>query len=267
MTHILMIALFGFMNAVNVYADANYLLMKDLVGVYPVLERNGDFTVAGKAEIFADDTGLGIKLSSLKMATNPLTDQILSSPKATTTLSQNGNLVEQNYKEGDRELKILYAINDGYLKIDATDCRGGICTQAGFTFSSGKSPGEQISTKEFLTHLRGDYSIVSVGNAPPHPESNTGDITPTDEPEVDLIRMPYCQPKGCDPGYLDMPYATTRVYKTSTVYTIIQTAGKKVLHFTWSEGPNKQSKLTNYQYKLLTKEVVGLEHIVEKKRD
>ena len=249
----------------QVFADADYTLLRDIVGTYPILSHNSNFTTAGNAEIFAGDSGVGFKLIPLAMATTSVPAVTVSSPKSTTELKRNGNQIEQTFVDGPKQLKIYYNIHEGYLVVDSTQCDGHACvSDNSLALTKGNSPGESISTKEFLLKLRGTYAINKVGGAPPHPESNTGEVSATDDPSVDQMRMPYCQPKGCDPGYLDMPLTATRVYKNGEVYTLLQTTPKRVLHFTWVEGVNKTATLTNYQYKLLTKEVVALEHVLQR---
>lgn len=249
-------------------ADADLSLMKDLVGTYPVVEYLGDSLAAGKAEIFATDTEIGIKIIPLKLSNHPVAGLTISSPKSETVLKRDIKGVYQTFEKGAEQARIDYLFAEGYLVIDASQCGSNHCVkEMTLSLSQGAAPGTKIDTLSFLKKARGSYKVELVAGEPPHSaDTASAEWLESEEPGMEFLRFPYCQPTGCDPGFIEIKQSELTVYQTGEVYTLIVKSGTKLLHYSWEERADGKRVLTNYQYKLLTKEVVALEHVLTQVR-
>ena len=245
-------------------AEADIELFKDLVGTYPIVEYLGSPVAAGKAEIFFNETELGIKIIPLKLSSHPVSPLTISSPRNESVLKRDAKGVYQTFEKGAEQARIDYLFADGYLAIDASQCGSDHCVkETNIHLSRGGAPGTKIDTLTFLKKVRGNYRVEMVGGEPPHSEdTSTAEWTESEEPGVEFLRFPYCQPTGCDPGFIDLKQAELSVYQAGTVYTLMVNSGKKLLHFSWEEKSDGKLVFTNYQFKLLTKEIVALEYVL-----
>ena len=245
-------------------ADADLSLMSDLVGSYPVVEYLGDSLAAGKAEIFANETEIGIKLTPLKLSGHPVASLTISTPKSETVLKRDAKGVYQTFEKGAEQARVDYIFSNGYLVVDASQCGSNHCVkEMTLSLSQGAAPGTQIETLSFLKMVRGSYKVEIVGGETPHSEDTaTAEWLESEEPGMEFLRFPYCQPTGCDPGFIDLKQSELNVYQSGEVYTLIVKTGTKILHFSWEERTDGKIVFTNYQYKLLTKEVVALEYVL-----
>ncbi len=245
-------------------ADADTQLIQDLIGTYPVVEYLGNPLVAGKAEIFVSDTELGIRLIPLKLSSQPMSALVISSSKKETVLRRDAKGVYQTFEKGAEQARIDYIFANGYLIIDASQCGLNHCVKdTTLSLSRGGAPGTKVEVGEFLKKVRGNYKVELVGGEPPHgEETNTAEWVESEEPGVEFLRFPYCQPTGCDPGFINIKQSELSVYQTGSVYTLMVKSGSKLLHFSWEEKANGKFRFTHYQFKLLTKEVVALEYLL-----
>jgi len=247
-------------------ADAETPLIQDLVGTYPIVQFLGNPLAAGKAEIFVSDTDVGIKLIPLKLSSHPISAITISSPIKTTVLRRDEKGIYQTYENGAEQTRIDYLFADGYLMIDASQCGLDHCVKdTALSLSRGGAPGTKVDTEVFLKKVHGNYKVELVGGEPPHSEdTNSAEWIESEEPGVEFLRFPYCQPTGCDPGFLNLNREDISVFQTDSVYTLMAKSGSKLLHFSWEEKADGKHIFTNYQFKLLTKEVVSLEYVLEK---
>lgn len=247
-------------------ADADIQLITDLVGTYPVVEYLGNPLAAGKAEIFVTDTEVGIKLLPLKLSSQPMSSLVISSPRKNSVIRRDAKGVYQTYENGAEQARIDYIFAEGYLMIDASQCGLDHCVKdTTLSLSRGAAPGTQINTQEFLKRVHGNYKVDLVAGEPPHgEETNTAEWVESEEPGVEFLRFPYCQPTGCDPGFINFNQSDLSVYQNGSVYTLMVKSGSKLLHFSWQEKAEGNFVFTNYQFKLLTKEVVALEYVLAK---
>lgn len=247
-------------------ADADIQLIQELVGTYPVVEYLGNPLSAGKAEIFVNETEVGIRLLPLKLSSQPMTALVISSPRKNTVLSRDAKGVYQIYENGAEQTRVDYLFADGYLAIDASQCGLDHCVKdTTLSLSRGGAPGTKVDTRVFLNKVHGNYKVDLVAGEPPHSEDTaTAEWIESEEPGVEFLRFPYCQPTGCDPGFLNFNRENISVYQKDSVYTLIVKSGTKLLHFSWQEKEDGRFVFTNYQFKLLTKEVVALEYVVQK---
>jgi len=248
----------------NLKAEAETQLIQDLLGTYSVVQYLGNSLSAGKAEIFISETEVGIKLAPLKLSSHPVPALTVSSPKNMTVLRRDEKGVYQTYENGAEQTRIDYIFADGYLMIDASQCGLDHCVKdTTLSLSRGGAPGTKVDTLQFLQKVRGNYKVEFVGGEPPHSEdTNSAEWIESEEPGVEFLRFPYCQPTGCDPGFLNLNREDISVYQNDRVSTVMVKTGNKLLHFSWEERPDGKLVFTNYQFKLLTKEIVSLEYVL-----
>ena len=248
-----------------VVADADISLIQDLVGTYPVVEYLGNPLAAGKAEIFVTDTEVGVRLIPLNLASYPVVNSVISSPKKDTLLRRDSKGIYQTFEKGAEQVRIDYLFGDGILVIDSSQCTLQHCVKENnLMVSRGGAPGAKVETQSFLKKVRGNYSIERAGGEPVHGETNTGEWIQSEEPGIDMLRFPFCQPTGCDPGFLDFIHSELSVFQKGNITTVMAKTTKKMLHFSWEEKGEGTIIFTNYQFKLLTKEIVGLEYVLRR---
>ena len=246
---------------------ADYNVIQDILGKYPVIELNGDFSVGGEAEIFLTDTGVGYKLSPIKMASHSVPAQEVSTLKAATAFQKDANTITQDFHTNGTSIKIEYQIFDGYLTIKSDSCLDSHCEISSLTLTKGRAPGESISAKEFVESVRGAYKIESANGKVPYVGSDMGQI------DIDgndgVFSFQYCLPTGgCDPGDQFFPLGATQVTRTKIsekhfIYTILLNTDNKVSRYTW-ENNDGLIIYRNYQYMLSNSEVIALEHTLRK---
>ncbi len=243
-------------------ADADISNLQDVLGTYPVVEYLGNPLAAGKAEIFVTETEIGIKLIPLKLSSHSMSPLMISSPRKDTVLTRDAKGIYQTYEKGADQTRIDYIFAEGYLMIDASQCGLDHCVKdTTLSLSRGGAPGTKVDTLQFLEKVRGNYKLELVAGEPPHGEGNdTAEWVESEEPGVEFLRFPYCQPTGCDPGFLELKRADLSIYQKNSVYTLMFKSGNKWLHFSWEETEPGKMVFTNYQFKLLTKEIVALEY-------
>jgi hypothetical protein len=247
------------------FADADLSLIQDLVGTYPVVDYLGNPLVAGKAEIFANETEIGLRLVPMKLSSQPVPNLVISSPTKETVLKRDAKGIYQTFEKGTDQTRIDYTFADGFLFIDASQCGANHCVKdSSMSLSRGGAPGMKVDTLEFLKKVRGNYKIEKVAGEAAHEETNTGEWIESEEPGEEMLRFPYCQPTGCDPGFINIKQSELSVYQKDSVYTLMVKSGSKLLHFSWQEKTDGTLVFTNYQFKLLTKEVVALEYVLQK---
>jgi len=253
-----------FIVAPSLKADANVDLIKDLIGTYPVVQYLGNPLAAGKAEIFVSDTEVGVKITPLKLSSNPVSLLVFSSPRKETVLTRDAKGVYQSFEKGPEQARIDYLFADGYLVVDASQCNVDHCVkETTVHLSQGGAAGKKIDTASFIKKVRGNYKVELVGGEPPHSEdSATAEWSQGEEPGTEFLRFPYCQPTGCDPGFIDFKQENVSVFQSGSIYTVMVKSGNKQLHFAWQEKEDGKKVFINYQFKLLTKEVVALEYIL-----
>lgn len=245
-------------------ADANVDLLKDLIGTYPIVEYLGNPLAAGKAEIFVNDTEVGVKITPLKLSSNPVSSLVFSSPRKDTVLTSDTKGVYQSFEKGPEQARIDYLFADGYLVVDASQCTADHCVKETMIhLSQGGAAGKKVDAAEFVKKVRGNYKIEVVGGEPPHSEdSANAEWSQGEEPGTEFLRFPYCQPTGCDPGFIDLKQENLAVFQSGSVYTVMVKSGTKWLHYAWQEREDGKRVFINYQFKLLTKEVVALEYVL-----
>lgn len=247
-------------------ADAQIELIQDLIGTYPVVEYLGNPSAAGKAEIFVSETEVGVRLLPLKLSSQPISALTIASPRAGTVIRRDNKGIYQTYENGAEQARIDYIFAEGYLMIDASQCGLDHCVKdTTLSLSRGGAPGSKVDTAEFLRKVHGNYKVAMVGGEPPHSEdTNSAEWIESEEPGVEFLRFPYCQPTGCDPGFINFNQADLSVYQNGSVYTLLVKSGSKLFHFSWQEKSEGELVFTNYQFKLLTKEIVALEYVLQK---
>jgi hypothetical protein len=246
-------------------ADADISLVQDLVGTYPVVEYLGKVSAAGKAEIFVTDTEVGVRLIPLKLASHPVPALTFSSPRKNTVLKRDAKGVYQTYENGAEQARIDYIFEKGFLLVDASQCTSSHCVkETTVSLSQGGAPGLAVDSLSFLKKVRGNYVISEVGGEPAHAETNSAEWAESEEPGVDMLRFPYCQPTGCDPGFLNLKQSDIKVFQKDAVYTLLVKAGSKLNHYSWEEKADGSFVFTHYQFKLLTKEIVALEYVLKR---
>lgn len=249
-------------------ANADYTLMKALVGRYQVLDWNTELK-AGNVTIYAEDTGVGFKTEPLQMASHPIPAMEVSTSKNDTVITIDGNKITQKFvNPAGKITHVEYEIEDGFLRLRWNDCANSACRPQSFTLTTGKSPGDALDAKTFLSTLTGSYAIETAGGKPPEGENNVAQVDIESDPEEASFYFPYCLPIGCDLGYIGFKYVSTRVFRRSLgnghdAYELFRGEGPTLTHYTW-ESNNGKISLFNYQYSLKPK-TVCLEHNVTKK--
>lgn len=254
------------------FGAADYALIKDLVGKYPVIEMNGNYTIGGVAEIVANDSGVGYELSAIPMAGNPASAQSYITAKEPTILVKNADVLVQDFRTNSNSVRVEYKVVTGYLEINAESCSGGsACVKTHLTLSQGRAPGVQVETAKFMEARRGEYEIVMAAGAEPHSEdSKFASILPASKPNEEEFTMPFCMPEQpCPAPWINFPYADTQIFRTTNVgggdiYTIILTRKGKVKHYSWEDGATT-STFRNFQFVLPDTRVVAVDYVLKKK--
>jgi len=263
----LFFAAFPVLIATQLNAAADYTLIKDILGSYPLLELNGSTRVSGRLDVVATDGGVGFVLTPLKMGTEIAPNENIITPKESTVLTRENNLITQQFRAGGATVKIQYEIHDGYFTVDSevTTTLGIKITRAIAT--QGKSPGDKLDPKVFMERIQGEYVIELAGGSKPKPDIKTAIVDLEGDPTEGAIHVPYCPSSGpCDGGYQSFPYDSTRVFQRitedSNLYVILKGSGTKTIYYSWED---KQGIITfrNFQYRIFgSEENVCLEHVM-----
>lgn len=231
-------------------------VMNGLVGFHPLMDLNHN-SAGGVLEIVASETeGVGFRYGDRR--------EILSPAKDTTLYTQ-GNVVIQEFQSDDLHFSAEYtrADDEANVAVLATLCpKDGFCEL--IELNRVNDIGNAVEPASFFSSVQGTYRIELVGGEAPHDGNDTADIS-AGSGEANLV-FPYCPNAGglCDPGYIDLSYGSTKVYKkvvssTNVIYTI-QSGGKK---YTWEQRGGKVY-FRNYQYKTASGRVITLTHVLRK---
>jgi len=238
-----------------------------LQGQYPILQYNQDSRTTGIVSIISSEKEIGLIIKSLKLASTPVPEGKLLSPAGDTIVSQTADKISQRYSSGKESLAIDYHVQDGYLVIAAEECDEKICSVFNFVISSGKSPGEKVDAKAFLSGLNGNYKIELVGGQKPKDSVSTAGVLAQDVETIFVL--PYCPPGStfCDPGYVFFRYETTQVFKRATsegsfLYDIFLSLEGETRYYTW-ESVDELSTFRNIQYEF-ENELFCMEHVLRK---
>jgi hypothetical protein len=120
-----------------------------------------------------------------------------------------------------------------------------------------------VDTQAFMAAQRGTYQIVLAGGVVPLEGDSQAEIQPSSKPNEEEFTLPFCQPDGCDPGWLYFPYQKTKITQEGNVYKIAVELNGKIRHFSW-EQKGGQIIFRNYQYRMINNNVVTLEHVLKK---
>jgi len=260
MTRSLLLSLFVFSRVL--VADIN--AFEEVAGGFPVYAIDGNENFSGVVELAVSAEGVGFKLSELQ---GPLEDQpamvtSLLTPKAGTTVTKEGTQIIQEYLTDDLNIRIEYERKGPQVEIQASQCRKNAACQLTL-INTGVSAGDEMVARDFFKSIEGKYTIEKVGPGEPH-GPKIADVAVGDE-EANLT-MPYCADSGgaCDPGYIDLTLAETKVLKKSVarghVLATILSDGKR---YTWEERAGRYF-FRNYQYETFFGEKIVLTHEMKK---
>lgn len=255
------------------FAAADYRLMEDFLGHFPVLAQNGDRTVAGVAQIVADSNGVGFYLSPLPSASHPLAPYQLISGKEDTTLFRKGGFLLQEGKIQGKKVRIEYTLEDGFISLAYQFCGLNDCTENVLELGNGKSSGERVSMQAFLDRFQGKYEVLSINGVAPKPSVKEAALEVDLETNQCILTFANCTESGiCDPGGLFFSCSDTPVYRNQLVggqetFTIFDNASGRQKRYTW-HVQNGQFLFINYQYALIGSPTTSvLEHVVKKMVD
>lgn len=261
------IYLLGLGLATSLFAEADYKVIKDYLGRYPVLQWNQNVSATGHLNIVADEQGVGYTLEVPKWATNGVPAKSMISPKGTTELVREGNTIRQTHDSAEGKIYIEYLIYDGFLIIQSIDCEGPICQGDKITLAAGKSFGDLIAPDKFFSDRVGSYTIHLAGGTKPKEFTKTAEIAV--DVSQSLLLAPYCDPDEtfCDPGYNIFPNDKTTVYRreiseTHRIYDLFLETDSGPHYFRWEENGSDVT-FKNLRYKTPDK-VVCMEHEMTK---
>jgi hypothetical protein len=244
-------------------SGADYALIQDLVGRYPLLDFNRESRVAGTLTIRADANGVGYTTQALAKASFPVTEVTRVTPQGSTTLERKGDLLIQTFQQDGHSQRIEYTKNEGYVSLVTFQCDPSGCHSEEMTASTGGAPYPAIDFKKYLSALLPSYPVVKAGGVEPaRPE--TADLILNDDPTLAALYFPYCQPTGvCDAGEQDFPYASTHAYQvklssTHTVTHFLVSQSGRLRHYSW-ERDTATNIFRNFQYPI-AENVICLEH-------
>ncbi len=133
---------------------------------------------------------------------------------------------------------------------------------ASYTEETGTSDanGAQIDAGSFFQSIKGRYSILLAGGIAPH----GNDIGSVEIEDQVILTFGFCPPgAGCDPGYIFLDNAKTKVFQTADGYTITSDDNGKATKYTWTISGDKVS-FKNFQYVMPNNSVTTLEHVIKK---
>lgn len=254
------------------FGVADYKLIQDMLGRYPVLSQNGNHTVGGVAEIVANEEGVGFILSPLKSSSKPVGPFRLITEKNETILTRTGNHLVQTAQIQGEKIQVEYDLRDGFISILAKDCpQDDRCSQKFLELGNGKSSGDLISMAAFIEKFKGQYKVSSANGHKPSPEAEIAAVEYDAETKECILTFPLCLPNGCDPGYLFFDCGSTPVYQTHLSdqhenFMILQGLPGQQKRYSW-DIQNGNLVFVNYQYVLPSNESIVLEHIATKMND
>lgn len=246
---------------------ADLSLMQNLVGRYPVMDFNGNTQITGVLEIVGDSAaGVGFRVVDLVQdSSTVLAPQDLLTPVATTVLTNEGDRIVQEHREENLFVRVEFSNLNGQVGVHATRCpKNGNCELV--QVNSTNEPGTLVDSAEFFKREAGAYRIESVGGEAPHDGNDLADVA--DGGSEANLTFPYCPNAGglCDPGYLDLAYSDTKVYKKEIAPThVIFTIQAGTRKYTW-ENRDGRVHFRNYQYQLASGQVIVLTHVMHKTR-
>lgn len=253
---------------------ADYTLIQDILGTYPILEYNGNHRVGGILKVVADDNGVGLVAEPLKLSSEPAAWVSLLTPKDPTSITKEGNLITQQFHLNNQSLKIEYEKTDGMLDVRSLQCIDAHCNELRWIVSSGQAPGEEMISKDFLTTIQGLYHIELAGGIPPKPEVSDAFVGVNLAKVRGTISVPFCLPdNSCDPGEWVFPFDQTRVFgrpigplptNSGELVVLLVSKPRKLNYYAWEKYGDGKIIFRNFQY-LMDTELVCLEHVLTRK--
>lgn len=249
---------------------ADYTLVQDILGAYPILEYNGNPRVGGILKVVADDNGVGLVVEPLKLSPEPAAWVSLLTPKDPTSITKEGNLITQQFHLNNQSLKIEYEKVEGMLDVRSLQCIDANCNGRRWIVSSGKAPGDEMISKDFLTSIQGLYHIESAGGIPPKPEISDAYVGLSLAKARGTITVPFCLPdSSCDPGEWVFPFDQTRVFgrpigTRGELVVLLVSKPRNLLYYAWEKYGDGKIVFRNFQY-LMDTELVYLEHVLTRK--
>jgi len=243
---------------------ADFNTFDEVAGGFPVYAIDGNENFSGVVELAVSAEGVGFKMSELQgpVAEQPALVTSLFTPKEGTTVKKEGTQIIQEFLSDDLNTRIEYELKGTRIEIQASQCRKNANCQLTL-INTGVGVGDEVPASDFFKSIQGKYEITKVGPGAPHGPKGA-DISVSAE-EANLT-FPYCADSGgaCDPGYIDLTLADTKVSKRSVarghVLATIVSDGKR---YTWEERDGRFF-FRNYQYETFTGDKIVLTHEMKK---
>ena len=120
-----------------------------------------------------------------------------------------------------------------------------------------------LDAETFVASIAGQYHITRVNGEKPKENNSLADVYA--DADEGALTMPYCLPGGlCDPGYLFLGYATTRITQSMSHGVVRYDIYSEGDRYSW-EDLGSGYRFTNYQY-LLNGAPIALIHELSKVR-